>query len=268
MAVDEAGASRDRVHHPDIALTIYEAAGVKSPVATHGRSLLRVLQRPSVSWRRYLAAEFHFHGAGLVLPAPCDPRLPLQADPQPPGWVLATTGIDGDRAFPLSRDARYDGTPARRAFDTFALTRPSSSCTNPTDRSLRTGQRRPHRRAGRSPRAHYEKRRCWRGAKRPPIRSWKRGRRRSTRSIARRPFRGSVTPTWDNDDGDPPDGQSPGLQLVCGPGGRVRLSRRAACRRTTGGSAQSGLYGKCHRKTWGYRPPLGLPVAGKGEKVR
>ena len=119
--VTKPGVSRAMVSTTDIAPTIYEAAGVKSPVATHGRSLLRVLQRPSVSWRRYLAAEFHFHGAAVFYPrrAIRDSRYKLIHNLRA-GSAKPTTGIDGDRAFSLSRDARYDGTPARRAFDTFA----------------------------------------------------------------------------------------------------------------------------------------------------
>jgi len=31
-----------------------------------------------------------------------------------------STGIDGDKAYSISRESRYDGTPVRKAFDTFA----------------------------------------------------------------------------------------------------------------------------------------------------
>lgn len=105
----------------DLAPTIFDAAGVTSPVRMHGRSLRPVLANSKAEWRRYLAGEFHFHGA-----TPFYPRRAIRDDRYKlihnllAGRNKPSTGIDGDKAYPISRDSRYDGTPVRAAFDTFA----------------------------------------------------------------------------------------------------------------------------------------------------
>jgi N-sulfoglucosamine sulfohydrolase len=119
--VSQSAVSPAMVSTVDIAPTIYDAAGVKAPVDVHGRSLRPVLRSPRANWRRYLAAEFHMHGAKPVYPrrAIRDDRFKLIHN------LLAGTGkpspvIDGDRAYSWSQEDRYKGTPIRRAFDTFA----------------------------------------------------------------------------------------------------------------------------------------------------
>jgi N-sulfoglucosamine sulfohydrolase len=105
----------------DILPTILDAAGVKSPGTVHGSSLRPVVSRPQAKWREYLVTEFHMHGVRPFYPrrAIRDQRYKLihnlLAGKQKP-----SSGIDGDLAYKFSRDARYDGTEVRRAFDTFA----------------------------------------------------------------------------------------------------------------------------------------------------
>lgn len=126
MIVRWPGVSRQRVSQAlvstvDIAPTLYDAAGVQAPMELHGRSLRPVLQDLKAPWRRYLAAEFHFHGARPFYPrrAIRDARYKLIHNLRA-GRERPSTGIDGDRAFQISREARYEGTAVRRAFDTFS----------------------------------------------------------------------------------------------------------------------------------------------------
>lgn len=118
--VTRRGVSEAMVSTTDIAPTIYDAAGVKAP-PTHGRSLRPVLSDPKASWREYLAAEFHFHGAGPFYPrrAIRDARYKLIHNLRA-GVAKPSTGIDGDRAYPASQEARYDNTQTRSTFNTFA----------------------------------------------------------------------------------------------------------------------------------------------------
>jgi len=119
--VSKAGRRQEMVSTVDIAPTIYDAAGVTPPIAMHGRSLRSVVGSGKGLWREYLAGEFHFHGASPFYPrrAIRDSRYKLIHNLRS-GSAKPSTGIDGDRAFALSRMPRYEGTPARRAFDTFA----------------------------------------------------------------------------------------------------------------------------------------------------
>ena len=53
----------------DILPTILDAAGAPPPPhKLHGASLRGVLSDPQAKWREFLAAEFHFHGAGIFYP--------------------------------------------------------------------------------------------------------------------------------------------------------------------------------------------------------
>ncbi|MBL8229822.1 MAG: sulfatase [Bryobacterales bacterium] len=113
--------SKALVSTVDLAPTIYDAAGVQGPVKMHGRSLRPVLTGSTGGWREYLGGEFHFHGNNPFYPrrAIRDQRYKLIHNLLA-GRAKPSTGIDGDSAFGQSRDAKYDGTPVRRAFDTFA----------------------------------------------------------------------------------------------------------------------------------------------------
>jgi N-sulfoglucosamine sulfohydrolase len=119
--VSRPGVSGAMASTVDIAPTIFDAAGVESPVEMHGRSLRSAVRNPASRGRRYLAAEFHMHGSTPVYPrrAIRDDRYKLIHNLLA-GKAKPSTGIDGDRAYPWSRDPRYDGTPVRAAFDTFA----------------------------------------------------------------------------------------------------------------------------------------------------
>lgn len=120
--VTRAGGVREAmVSTTDIAPTMYDAAGVEAPVGVHGRSLRPVLERANAPWRQYLAAEFHFHGARPFYPrrAIRDGRYKLIHNLLS-GKARPSTGIDGDTAFQVSREARFEGTAVRRAFDTFS----------------------------------------------------------------------------------------------------------------------------------------------------
>jgi N-sulfoglucosamine sulfohydrolase len=104
----------------DILPTFLDAAGIAPPHPLHGASLRDAVisGRP---WRQFLAAEFHFHGAAPFYPrrAITDGRWKLIHNLLA-GRAKPSTGIDGDQAMRFSRDSRFEGTPARKAFDTFA----------------------------------------------------------------------------------------------------------------------------------------------------
>ena len=104
----------------DILPTILDAAGVTTEIKRHGRSLRTVLENPDASWREFLAGEFHLHGAPwFPQRAVRDTRYKLihnlLADSAKPA-----SRIDGDIGYVTSREDRYDGTPIRAAFDTYA----------------------------------------------------------------------------------------------------------------------------------------------------
>ncbi len=119
--VSKVGVSNAMVSTVDIAPTIYDAVGVDAPLDLHGRSLRPLVRNPGARGRRYLAGEFHMHGARPVYPrrAIRDERYKLIHNLLA-GKAKPSTGIDGDHAFEWSREPRYDGTAVRRAFDTFA----------------------------------------------------------------------------------------------------------------------------------------------------
>ncbi|MBL8173665.1 MAG: sulfatase [Bryobacterales bacterium] len=103
----------------DILPTLLDAAGLAPAIPLHGRSLRAAVT--GGAWREYLAAEFHCHGARPFYPrrAIRDGRYKLIQNVLA-GKAKPSTGIDGDFAYAISREARYEGTAARKAFDTFA----------------------------------------------------------------------------------------------------------------------------------------------------
>jgi N-sulfoglucosamine sulfohydrolase len=113
--------SRAMVSTIDILPTILDAAGVAPAGKMHGRSLRPVLEKANAPWREYLVAEFHFHGSRPFYPrrAIRDHRYKLIHNLRA-GKAKPSTGIDADPAYRVSQQPRYDGTPVRRAFDTFA----------------------------------------------------------------------------------------------------------------------------------------------------
>ena len=113
--------SRAMVSTIDILPTILDATGVAPARKMHGRSLRPVLKNADAPWREYLVAEFHFHGGRPFYPrrAIRDHRYKLIHNLLA-GKAKPSTGIDADPAYKVSQQPRYDGTPVRRAFDTFA----------------------------------------------------------------------------------------------------------------------------------------------------
>ena len=105
----------------DILPTILDATGVAPAPKMHGKSLRPVLQDANAHWREYLVAEFHFHGSRPFYPrrAIRDHRYKLIHNLLA-GKAKPSTGIDADPAYRVSQQPRYEGTPVRRAFDTFA----------------------------------------------------------------------------------------------------------------------------------------------------
>jgi N-sulfoglucosamine sulfohydrolase len=105
----------------DILPTILDATGVGPTGKMHGHSLRSVLKDANAPWREYLVAEFHFHGSRPFYPrrAIRDHRYKLIHN------LLASkerpsTGIDGDPAYKVSQQPRFEGTSVRKAFNTFA----------------------------------------------------------------------------------------------------------------------------------------------------
>lgn len=104
----------------DILPTILDATGAPAAVKMQGMSVRPVLENPDGEWRDYLVAEFHMHGPPwFPRRAIRDSRFKLihnllaaSASPRPV--------IDGDLGYATSREARYEGTPIRHAFDILA----------------------------------------------------------------------------------------------------------------------------------------------------
>lgn len=103
----------------DILPTILDAAGLPAPGKLHGDSLRKAVT--GGPWREFLAGEFHFHGVPNFFPrrAIRDSRYQLIHNLLA-GRAKPTNTIDGDQAMQFSLDPRYDGTPVRRVFETFA----------------------------------------------------------------------------------------------------------------------------------------------------
>jgi len=104
----------------DILPTILDAAGATTDIERHGQSLRPVLETADAPWREYLVGEFHLHGP------PWFPQRAIRgsrykfihnllADAAKPSGQ-----VDGDIGYAVSREAHYDGTPIRTAFDTYA----------------------------------------------------------------------------------------------------------------------------------------------------
>lgn len=114
--------SQAMVSTVDILPTILDALSLPAPQGVHGQSLRGLLQDPEAGHREYLMAEYHFHGATTYFPrrAIRDQRFKLihnliaGSDEHRP-----FRGIDGDQAHRVAREARFDDTPVRQAFETF-----------------------------------------------------------------------------------------------------------------------------------------------------
>jgi N-sulfoglucosamine sulfohydrolase len=119
--VSKAMKSDAMVSSVDILPTILDAVGISIPTHVQGRSLRPVLSDARARWREYLAGEFHCHGAAGFFPRRTirDGRYKLIRNLLA-GKAKPRTGIDADIGFTTSREPRYDNTPVRRAFDTFA----------------------------------------------------------------------------------------------------------------------------------------------------
>jgi N-sulfoglucosamine sulfohydrolase len=103
----------------DILPTILDAAGATDDIERHGRSLRPVLEKADAPWREYLAGEDHVHGP------PWYPQRTIRDGRYKlihsllAGKARPTPFVDGDIGYTTSREARYDGTPVRAAFDTY-----------------------------------------------------------------------------------------------------------------------------------------------------
>lgn len=113
--------SRKMVSTIDILPTILDATGIAPAGKMHGKSLRPVLKTADAPWREYLVAEFHFHGGRPFYPrrAIHDQRYKLIHNLLT-GKSKPSNTIDADPAYRVSQQSRYDGTPVRRAFETFA----------------------------------------------------------------------------------------------------------------------------------------------------
>lgn len=113
--------SRAMVSTIDILPTILDATGIPPDGKMHGKSLRPVLKSTDAPWREYLVAEFHFHGGRPFYPrrAIRDQRYKLIHNLLA-GKSKPSNSIDADPAYRISQQPRYDGTPVRRAFETFA----------------------------------------------------------------------------------------------------------------------------------------------------
>ena len=118
--VSQPARSEAMVSTVDILPTILDATGAVSSVEMQGMSLRPVLKDPDAAWREYLVAEHHLHGP------PWFPRRAIRDDRYKLIHnLMADTAsprpqIDGDLGYATSQEARYDGTPVRKAFDILA----------------------------------------------------------------------------------------------------------------------------------------------------
>ena len=115
--------SRALVSTVDVMPTILDAAGIEPPEELHGVSLAPLLEGEAApsSWRSHLFAEYHFHGRRPFVPRRSirGERFKLIENLRA-GEASPGTGIDDDTAFEIVWSERYDGSPARRAFEVFA----------------------------------------------------------------------------------------------------------------------------------------------------
>lgn len=112
--------SKAMVSTIDILPTILDATGLEIPEGLHGKSLRGVVSDPNAPWREYLVAEFHFHGRRPFFPrrAIRDQRYKLIHNLRA-GELRPSPTIDADPAYKIVQETRFDGTDARRAFETF-----------------------------------------------------------------------------------------------------------------------------------------------------
>jgi N-sulfoglucosamine sulfohydrolase len=100
----------------DIVPTILEAAGVEPPPGLHGQSLRASLDPARA--RRFLATEFHYHGAHPFFPRRSirDARFKLIHNLRA-GAAKPSEGIDGDEALAIARTPAFAGTAVAAAFE-------------------------------------------------------------------------------------------------------------------------------------------------------
>lgn len=105
----------------DILPTILEASNCEFNSPIEGNSLFKTLAGEKDAVRRYLFSEFTFHTHRHFSPrrAVRNDRYKLIHNLLPGDKALHHPSIDGDMAYRLSRDEKYNGTKVRDAFDLY-----------------------------------------------------------------------------------------------------------------------------------------------------
>jgi len=105
----------------DILPTILEASNSEFNSPIEGYSLFKTLAGEKDAVRKYLFSEFTFHTHRHFSPrrAVRNDRFKLIHNLLPGDKALHHPSIDGDMAYRLSRDEKYDGTKVREAFDLY-----------------------------------------------------------------------------------------------------------------------------------------------------
>jgi N-sulfoglucosamine sulfohydrolase len=106
----------------DILPTILEASHIDFNSPMEGNSLFKTLAGEEDATREYLFSEFTFHTHKNFSPrrAVRNKRFKLIHNLLHGEKALPSTFVDGDMAYRLSRDEKYDGTKVRDAFDRLA----------------------------------------------------------------------------------------------------------------------------------------------------
>ena len=121
----------------DILPTILDASQIDLHSSMEGNSLFKTLAGEEDATREYLFTEFTFHTHKNFSPrrAVRNKRYKLIHNLLPGEKAFPSTSVDGDVAYRLSRDKKYDGTKVRHAFDRLA---------NPPEYELYDLQEDPH----------------------------------------------------------------------------------------------------------------------------
>jgi len=105
----------------DILPTILEASNSEFNSPIEGYSLFKTLAGEKDAVRKYLFSEFTFHTHRHFSPrrAVRNDRYKLIHNLLPGDKALHNPSVDGDMAYRLSRDEKYEGTKVREAFDLY-----------------------------------------------------------------------------------------------------------------------------------------------------
>lgn len=119
-SLKETGVSSDAlISSVDIFPTVMDIMGFDAPDGIQGKSLVPILDGTETEVRKYLYTEFTYHGPNSYFPTRTirDDRFKLIVNLLAPDLGSPFFNVDGDPAYRLSREQKYDGTWVREIFD-------------------------------------------------------------------------------------------------------------------------------------------------------